>query len=70
MRDFLKFLLFNFPVMILGNLGDITKLSTIQSCALSLCNKGKNDRIPCIFPAYQGICPYFKSIISLILISG
>ena len=56
--------------MILGNLGGITKFSTIQSCALSVCNKGKNDRIPCIFPAYQGICPYFKSIISLILISG
>lgn len=59
-----------FPVMILGNLGDIKGHGTIQIRALSLCNKGENCQIPCIFPAYQGICPYFKSIISLILISG
>ena len=32
--------------MILGNLGDITKFSTIQSCALSLCNKGKTQKFP------------------------
>lgn len=56
--------------MILGNLGGITKFSTIQSCALSLCNKGENCQIPCIFPVYQGICPYFESLISPILISG
>ena len=48
--------------MILGNLGDITKFSTIQICVLSLCNKGKNDRIPCIFPAYQGISPFLKAL--------
>lgn len=62
MRDFLKFLLFNFPVMILGNLGDITKFDTIQICALSLCNKGENCQIPCIFPVYQGICPFLKAL--------
>lgn len=62
MRDFLKFLLFNFPVMILGNLGNITKFSTIQRRVLSLCNKGENNRIPCIFPVYQGICPFLKAL--------
>lgn len=44
--------------MILGNLGDITKFDTIQSYALSLCNKGENCQIPCIFPVYQGIDEY------------
>lgn len=44
--------------MILGNLGGITKFDTIQSYALSLCNKGKNFHIPCIFPVYQGIDEY------------
>ena len=48
--------------MILGNLGKLDRGGTIQSCALSLCNKGKNDRIPCIFPVYQGICPFLKAL--------
>ncbi len=33
MRDFLKFLLFNFPVMILGNLGKLDRGGTIQKAA-------------------------------------
>ena len=44
--------------MILGNLGKLDRGGTIQSCALSLCNKGKNCQIPCIFPVYQGIDEY------------
>ena len=47
--------------MILGNLGNITKFSTIQRRALSLCNKGKNYQIPCIFPVYQGIYEYLTA---------
>lgn len=51
--------------MILGNLGYITKFGTIQNRALSLCNKGKDDQIPCIFPVYQGICPLLKALFRL-----
>lgn len=36
----------NFPVMILGNLGIIQGFYTIQSRALSLCNKGKIAKFP------------------------
>ena len=32
--------------MILGNLGKLDKGGTIQSCALSLCNKGKIAKFP------------------------
>ena len=35
-----------FPVMILGNLGKLDKGGTIQSCALSLCNKKKMTEFP------------------------
>ena len=48
--------------MILGNLGIIQGFSTIQIRAFSLCNKGKNYQIPCIFPVYQGICPLLKAL--------
>lgn len=41
--------------MSLGNFRIGQTFFPIQLCRLTLCNRGKNGKIPCIFLVYQGI---------------
>lgn len=48
--------------MILGNLGKLDKGGTIQSCALSLCNKGKTQKFPVFSLFIREFVPTLKAL--------